>query len=60
MKTRFDVGYSKVPIIRTVRRASSAVHAMYCYVTGICTGTYNRHFRVVTFTNAVVYFVNKI
>ena len=37
--------YSKVPIIRTVRRASSAVHSMYSR-TGIRTSTYNRHFGV--------------
>ena len=37
--------YSRVPIIRTVCRASSAVHCMYCQ-TGIRTSRYNRHFRV--------------
>ena len=38
--------YSKVPIIRTVPRASSVVHSMYIQ-TSIRTDTYNRHFRVV-------------
>ena len=37
--------YSKVPIIHTVRRASSALHSMY-YRTGIRTGMYNRHITV--------------
>ena len=48
-----QLDYSKVPIIRTGKYASSAVHPMYCRTpmycgTGPTYGISNRNFRVMT------------